>query len=78
MAWQVIFPPTLTARQRAILHQVAEAHGLGHISTGDGEARCISIGKLDGEADQVCRLVKNAGYRAVAAGSLQLLCPWSS
>eukprot|EP00775_Hariotina_reticulata_P006215 gene6215-6451_t len=42
----VVFPAGLTARQRALLHEVAESHGLGHISSGEGDARFIAIGNL--------------------------------
>ena len=38
------FPPAVSARQRAILHAVAEANGVPHASAGDGEGRSISLG----------------------------------
>lgn len=39
-------PPTLTPRQRAILHAVASELGLGHASSGDGDTRAIAVGDL--------------------------------
>ena len=41
----VRFPPSLTSRQRAVLHAVAERHGVPHSSSGDGEARRITLGR---------------------------------
>ena len=41
----VRFPPSLTSRQRAVLHAVAERHGVLHSSSGDGEARRITLGR---------------------------------
>lgn len=41
----VRFPPSLTSRQRAVLHAVAERHGVTHSSSGDGEARRITLGR---------------------------------
>ena len=38
------FPPAVSARQRAILHAVAEANGVAHASAGDGEERYVSLG----------------------------------
>ena len=38
------FPPAVSARQRAVLHAVAEANGVPHASAGDGEGRSISLG----------------------------------
>ena len=38
------FPPAVSARQRAILHAIAEAHGVAHVSAGDGEGRHVSLG----------------------------------
>jgi hypothetical protein len=46
----------LSARQRAVLHQVAEQCGLGHGSSGEGEQRCISIGATHNGVPQVCEL----------------------
>lgn len=45
---QLAFPPATTPRQRAILHAAAEAAGLHHASTGEGEARQIVVGYKDG------------------------------
>lgn len=41
---QLLFPPSLSARQRAILHAVAERAGLPHSSQGEGTARRIALG----------------------------------
>ncbi|KAF8070908.1 Ighmbp2 [Scenedesmus sp. PABB004] len=51
-AVELTFPSSLTARQRAVLHEVAERAGLGHASVGEGEARAISVGRTDGGAQQ--------------------------
>jgi len=49
----VVFPAGLTARQRALLHEVAEDQGLGHASSGDGDQRCIAVGNLSAPGQQV-------------------------
>lgn len=41
---QLIFPPSLTARQRALLHEFAEGAGLQHASTGEGSSRRLQLG----------------------------------
>lgn len=41
---QVLFPASLTPRQRALLHGVAEAEGLPHASEGTDANRRIAIG----------------------------------
>ena len=41
----VLLPPTLTARQRAAVHQAAEEAGLPHESSGDGNERRLTVGK---------------------------------
>jgi hypothetical protein len=46
---QLVLPPCLTARQRAVLHEVAEAHGMEHASRGDGADRHLVLGP-DGAA----------------------------
>jgi ATP-dependent RNA/DNA helicase IGHMBP2 len=44
----------LTARQRALLHELSESHGWGHASAGDGDARRLQLGALhDPEAPRV-------------------------
>ena len=43
-AQQVLFPPTLTARQRALLHEVAESNGVAHASAGEGAERRFRLG----------------------------------
>eukprot|EP00878_Enallax_costatus_P011993 GHUV01012521.1.p1 GENE.GHUV01012521.1~~GHUV01012521.1.p1 ORF type:complete len:728 (+),score=288.54 GHUV01012521.1:305-2488(+) len=50
---QVSFPPCLSARQRALLHEIAEQRGLGHASRGEGEQRCIVLGNLQDAAEQI-------------------------
>jgi hypothetical protein len=40
---QVTFPASVTAGQRAVLHELAAAHGLKHLSCGEGEERRITI-----------------------------------
>ncbi|KAF6264977.1 P-loop containing nucleoside triphosphate hydrolase protein [Scenedesmus sp. NREL 46B-D3] len=52
----------LSARQRAVLHQVAEQCGLGHGSSGEAEQRCISIGATDTDKQQV----RTAGCQLLA------------
>ena len=42
-AQQVLFPACLTARQRALLHEVAEDYGWTHSSAGAGDERQITI-----------------------------------
>lgn len=51
------FPPCLTAKQRAVLHELAEQNNLGHVSRGEGEQRCIVLGKLQDAAEQVLMLL---------------------
>ena len=41
---QLELPACLTARQRAVLHALAEQHGLGHGSSGEGGARRLTLG----------------------------------
>ena len=38
------FPPSLSSRQRAALHAVAEMHGVAHRSDEEGDARRIALG----------------------------------
>eukprot|EP00898_Chlorokybus_atmophyticus_P008172 jgi/Chlat1/8356/Chrsp80S00636 len=40
---RITLPPTLSARQRALLHELAEAHGLRHQSQGDEGSRQITL-----------------------------------
>jgi len=47
---QLIFPSTLTARHRAILHAVGEQHGFPHVSTGEGENRRLTLGSAKDES----------------------------
>ena len=47
------FPPSLSSRQRAALHAVAEMHGVAHRSDGEGDARRIALGSGAREIDAV-------------------------
>ncbi|XP_061465901.1 DNA-binding protein SMUBP-2 isoform X2 [Rhineura floridana] len=42
---QLDFPSSLNAHDRLIVHQLAEEHGLQHVSTGEGRGRYISVRK---------------------------------
>ncbi|XP_069595432.1 DNA-binding protein SMUBP-2 [Ranitomeya imitator] len=42
---QLTFPSALTSHDRLLVHQIAEEHGLQHVSSGDGQNRCISVTK---------------------------------
>lgn len=46
---QLRFPPSLSARQRAVVHAVGERWGLPHSSSGEGAARHITLGPADAE-----------------------------
>lgn len=46
---QLVFPPNLTPKQRAILHEVGETFGIHHASAGDGTNRHITLGAASGE-----------------------------
>lgn len=50
---QLIFPPSLTARQRATIHDLGDAYGLLHESSGDGRARRIVLGSFQKDAVEV-------------------------
>lgn len=50
---QLIFPPSVTARQRALLHEVAEQAGLQHLSRGEGAERHIAVGSATEGSRQV-------------------------
>jgi len=41
---QLTLPASLTARQRALLHEFAEGAGLQHVSTGEGTSRRLQLG----------------------------------
>ena len=60
----VRFPTSLTSRQRAVLHAVAERHGVPHSSAGDGDARRITLGRgaevVDVEADDATTTTDDA------------------
>lgn len=45
---QLLFPPLLTARQRAAIHAAGEQSGLPHVSAGEGAERRISLGPAGG------------------------------
>ncbi|XP_039391587.1 DNA-binding protein SMUBP-2 isoform X2 [Mauremys reevesii] len=42
---QLDFPSSLNSHDRMLVHQMAEEHGLQHVSTGEGRERYISISK---------------------------------
>lgn len=46
-AKELEFPPHLTPKQRALVHEKAEEHGLVHVSKGDGINRRIVVSKKD-------------------------------
>ena len=48
----VIFPPQLSAAQRALVHELAGAAGLPHASSGEAEARRVTVGAGD-EEDEI-------------------------
>jgi hypothetical protein len=70
LAPQLIFPPSLTARQRAVLHELGEAHGLSHESLGEGPARHLRLGSTHGR--QVRRSVSRATIGRQAWGWQQV------
>ncbi|CAM6099397.1 unnamed protein product [Calypogeia fissa] len=43
---RIVFPPTLTARQRRRAHEIAERLGLGHISLGQRSSRCLTAWRM--------------------------------
>ncbi|KAL6785032.1 hypothetical protein ACKKBG_A02145 [Auxenochlorella protothecoides x Auxenochlorella symbiontica] len=49
---QILLPASLTSRQRALLHEVAEECGLAHSSTGEGSQRRLILG--DAEVTRDC------------------------
>jgi len=44
---QVQFPSAVTARQRAVLHDIAARHGLSHGSIGEGDERHIVLSSIE-------------------------------
>ena len=44
---QLVFPSSLTARQRAAVHAVGEQYNLPHTSTGEGDTRTITLGSSE-------------------------------
>ena len=44
---RLLFPPTVSARQRAALHQLGDVHNVPHASTGDGAQRRLELGPAD-------------------------------
>lgn len=60
---QLVFPASLTARQRAAVHAVGERHGLPHSSQGEGSERRIVLGHAGAPA---VVLVEPAGGGAAA------------
>ena len=44
---QLVFPASLTSRQRAMVHAIGEAYGLPHSSSGNEDQRYITLGAND-------------------------------
>ncbi|WAR00145.1 SMBP2-like protein [Mya arenaria] len=61
------FAPTLTSRDRLIVHEIAEKMGLSHVSRGIGEERHIVVGRPDGAAMET----ESPYQRAVQAESVE-------
>lgn len=53
MIFQILLPASLTSRQRALLHEVAEGCGLAHSSTGEGSQRRLILGDAEVRRDCV-------------------------
>lgn len=47
---QLVLPSCLTARQRALVHSLAEQHGILHSSAGEGSERYLTLGAADAPA----------------------------
>lgn len=47
---ELVFPCTLSAKERAFVHEVSEQFGLNHISCGEGNKRRIVVSKMDSSA----------------------------
>ncbi|EFJ52473.1 hypothetical protein VOLCADRAFT_79084 [Volvox carteri f. nagariensis] len=62
----VVFPPSLSARQRALIHEVAEENGLHHASDGSGEGRFIMVGSRKAGARKVNVAAPSGGAFSVA------------
>lgn len=50
---QLVFPPSLTSRQRAVIHELAEEAGLLHKSSGETGSRFLRLGAAEGPALEV-------------------------
>lgn len=59
--FQLVFPPALTARQRAAIHAVGEQFGLPHASKGDGNHRSIVLGPAEAPAIDIANLPLEQG-----------------
>ena len=60
MAPHLEFPPSLTSRQRAVLHELAEGAGIPHRSIGDTGSRVLRLGADDAELVRVTRAAEHA------------------
>ncbi|KAL4856486.1 DNA-binding protein SMUBP-2 [Chlorella vulgaris] len=49
-AVRLLFPPSLTPRQRAVVHALGEQHGLPHASHGSDSQRRVVLGPAEGRA----------------------------
>lgn len=70
---QITFPPSLTARQRALLHEFAEGAGLQHASTGEGASRRLQLGRAD--AQQKVRTAQHSKAGPMHNASPTSSCP---
>ena len=75
---RLLFPSTLTARQRAALHKVADENGLSHGSSGEGARRRITVGNANAEAIEVEILHSDAVEMTFVTGLIPDECSWSA
>ena len=62
---ELVFPCTLSARERAFVHEVSEELGLNHVSSGDGSKRQIVVSRMKQEAGQcVSNNVASENFKA--------------
>lgn len=57
---QVVFPPSLSSRQRAVIHELAEEAGLLHKSSGETGCRFLRLGPADGQKLEVSLRIYSA------------------
>lgn len=75
---RLLFPSTLTARQRAALHKVADESGLQHGSGGEGSRRRITVGNVNAEPIEVEILHSDAVEMTFVTGPIPDPCSWSA